>query len=69
MNYEVLLESVKEVSKESLKKIVFELDQQNSNRLKEMDIDDELKKKLLFMFKDRSFFEMLLINGLKQSED
>lgn len=69
MNYEVLLESVKEVSKESLKKIVFELDQQNYNRLKEMDIDDELKKKLLFMFKDRSFFEMLLINGLKQSED
>ena len=68
MNYEVLLESVKEVSKESLKKIVFELDQQNSNRLKEMDIDDELKKKLLFMFKDRSFFEMLLINGLKQED-
>lgn len=47
MNYEVLLESVKEVSKESLKKIVFELDQQNYNRLKEMDIDDELKKKTI----------------------
>ena len=69
MNYESLCEAVRDVSKEYLKKIVFELDQQNSNQLKEMNLDDETKRKLLFMFKARSFFEMLIINGLKQSDE
>lgn len=69
MNYEALLESVKEVSKESLKKMVFELDQKHSDRIKEMNIDAETKRELLIMLKDRSFFEMLLVNGLKESEE
>lgn len=65
MNYTLLLGDVKECSKDKLKEIIFELDQMDYQSIKELNVSDEAKKELIVMMKNRTFFEMLLINALK----
>lgn len=63
MNYEELLSDIANTSKETMKKVVFELDQRHIRQIKEMDMDGEATKEIILMLKDRTFFEMLLINA------
>lgn len=65
MNYGMLLEDVKEVSKDKLKEVSFRVDEEFVQYIKELNIDDETKKNLIKKSKDRTFFDMLLINALK----
>ena len=53
MNYELLLDAVK-------------LDDQTIQAIKEMDLSEDEKRQLILMSKDRAFFDMLLINALKE---
>ena len=66
MNYELLLDAVKEVSKDKLKEISFKLDEQTIQAIKEMDLSEDEKRRLILLSKDRAFFDMLLINALKE---
>lgn len=66
MNYELLLDAVKEVSKDKLKEISFKLDEQTIRAIKEMDLGEDEKRQLILISKDRAFFDMLLINALKE---
>ena len=65
MNYGMLLEDVKEVSKDALKEVSFRVDEEFIQYVKELYIDYEIKKELIIKSKDRAFFDMLLINALK----
>lgn len=66
MNYELLLDAVKEVSKEKLKELSSKLDEQTIQAIKEMDLSEDEKQQLKLISKDRAFFDMLLINALKE---
>ena len=66
MDYGMLLEDVKEVSKDKLKEFSFRVDDEFAKYVKELDIDDETKKSLIKKSKDRAFFDILLINALKE---
>ena len=66
MNYELLLDAVKEVSKDKLKEISFKLDEQTIQTIKEMDLGEDEKRQLILISKDRAFFDMLLINALNE---
>lgn len=65
MNYGMLLEDVKEVSKDKLKEVSFRVDEEFIQYVKELNIDDDIKKDLIKKSKDRAFFDMLLINAPK----
>ena len=65
MNYGMLLEDVKEVSKDKLKEVSFRVDEEFIQYVKELNIDDDIKKDLIKKSKDRAFFDMQLINALK----
>lgn len=65
MNYDMLLEDVKEVSKDKLKEVSFRVDEEFIQYVRELNIDDDIKKDLIKKSKDRAFFDMLLINALK----
>ena len=65
MNYGMLVEDVKEVSKDKLKEVSFRVDEEFIQYVKELNIDDDIKKDLIKKSKDRAFFDMLLINALK----
>ena len=65
MNYGMLLEDVKEVSKDKLKEVSFRVDEEFIQYVKELNIDEDIKKDLIKKSKDRAFFDMLLINALK----
>lgn len=65
MDYALLLGDVKECSKDKLKELIFELSQRDYQSIKEMDISDDIKKELITMIQNRTFFEMLLVNALK----
>lgn len=65
MNYGMLLEDVKEVSKDKLKEVSFRVDEEFIQYVKELNIDDDIKKDLIKKSKNRAFFDMLLINALK----
>ena len=47
MNYELLLDAVKEVSKDKLKEISFKLDDQTIQAIKEMDLSEDEKRQLI----------------------
>ena len=64
LNYELLLEDVKEVSKDKLKEISFNVERSHWDKIHEL--QDEMTKELCQLSKDRTFFEMLLINALKE---
>lgn len=66
MNYELLLDAVKEVSKDNLKEISFKLNDQIIQAIKKMDLSEDEKRQFILMSKDRAFFDMLLINALKE---
>lgn len=65
MDYGMLLEDVKEVSKDKLKEVSFRIDEEFVQYVKELNIDNDIKKDLIKKSKDRAFFDMLLINALK----
>ena len=65
MNYALLLGDVKECSKDKLKELIFELSQRDYQSIKELDISDDVKKELIVMSQNRTFFAMLLVNALK----
>lgn len=64
INYELLLEDVKEVSKNKLKEIAFNVERSHWDKIHEL--QEEMTKELCQLSKDRTFFEMLLINALKE---
>lgn len=64
MNYELLLEDVKEVSKDKLKEIAFNVERSHWDKIHEL--QEAMTKELCQLSKDRTFFEMLLINSLKE---
>ena len=66
MNYGMLMEDVKEVSKDALKEVSFRIDEAFIQYIKELDIDYEIKRDLIIKSKDRAFFDKLLINALKE---
>ena len=66
MDYGMLVEDAKEVSKDVLKEVSFRIDESFIQYVKELDIDSEIKKDLIIKSKDRAFFDMLLINALKE---
>lgn len=64
IKYELLLENVKEVSKDKLKEIAFNVERSHWDRIHEL--QEEMTKELCQLSKDRTFFEILLINALKE---
>ena len=64
INYELLLEDVKEVSKDKLKEIAFNVERSHWDKIHEL--QEEMTKELCQLSKDRTFFEMLLITALKE---
>lgn len=58
MNYGMLLEDVKEVSKDKLKEVSFRVDEEFIQYVKELNIDDDIKKDLIKKSKDRAFFDI-----------
>lgn len=69
MYYENLLTSVKGTDKETIKKVILKLDTEQFERIRELEKSGEFSQEVLnewrLMVKDRSFFEMLLVNALK----
>ena len=49
MNYAILLGDVKEISKDKLKEIVFELSQRDYQSIRKMNISDDVKTELIIM--------------------
>lgn len=64
VNYELLLRDVRDVSKDTMKKIIFDLEQEKIKEIKDLNLDPDVTKKLIIMQKDRTFLEMLLTNSL-----
>lgn len=64
VNYELLLRDVRDVSKDTMKKIIFDLEQEKIKEIKDLNLDTDVTKKLILMQKDRTFLEMLLTNSL-----
>lgn len=64
VNYELLLRDVRDVSKDTMKKIIFDLEQEKIKEIKDLNLDPDATKKLILMQKDRTFLEMLLTNSL-----
>lgn len=65
MDYRKVLKSTRKASKDDLKKVAFELDNDHIKKIKDMKLDKSLEETLIKMSKNRAFFEMLLINALK----
>lgn len=69
MYYENLLTSVKGTDKDTIKKVILKLDTDQLERIRELEKSGEFSQEVLnewrLMVKDRSFFEMLLVNALK----
>ena len=66
MNYELLLEDIKEVSKDKLKEIAFNVERSHWDKIHEL--QEATTKELCQLSKDRTFFEMLLIKSLKEEQ-
>ena len=64
VSYELLLGDVRDVSKDTMKKIIFDLEQEKIKEIKDLNLDPDVTKKLILMQKDRTFLEMLLSNSL-----
>ena len=64
VNYELLLRDVRDVSKDTMKIIIFDLEQEKIKEIKDLNLDPDVTKKLILMQKDRTFLEMLLTNSL-----
>lgn len=76
MDYEKLVEDVRTASKEELKKMLFEVNEETDRKFKKIDDDfrermDQLirdyKAGILALQKDQQFFANLLINALKNT--
>lgn len=65
MDYGVLLDSVRNASKDELKKVLFELDSRQIQEIKELNLDDQTTKELIKLSKDHTFLTMLIINAMK----
>lgn len=65
MDYGVLLDSVRNASKDELKKVLFELDSRQIQEIKKLNLDDQVTKELIKLSKDHTFLTMLIINSMK----
>ena len=65
MDYSKYLKNIKSASKNDLKKLVFTIDNEQVKKIKSMNLNEADEARLISMFKDRAFFEMLLLNALK----
>lgn len=69
MYYENLLTSVKETDKDVIKMLILKLDTDQLEMIRELEKSGEISQEVLnkwrLMVNDRSFFEMLLVNALK----
>lgn len=63
IDYEEVINDMKKADKETLKRIIFELEQAVISDIKKCSIDDDSKKCLLQACMTRSYFEMLLVNA------
>ena len=75
MNYELLVEDVKNASKEDLKKLFFKVSEASNKRFEKINEDYEKRmnealaereKETLILLKDQQFFTNLIINALKE---
>ena len=75
MNYELLVEDVKNASKEDLKKLFFKVSEASNKRFEKINEDykkrmnealAEREKETLILLKDQQFFTNLIINALKE---
>lgn len=75
MNYELLVEDVKNASKEDLKKLFFKVSEESNKRFAKINENyekrlnealAELEKETLILLKDQQFFTNLIINALKE---
>lgn len=64
MNYESLLEDIRKVPKNTVKRIIFKLEQEKIEQIKSYKLCPEIERELILMQKDRSFLDMLLMNAL-----
>lgn len=69
MTYELLLDDVKSVQKDTLKRIIFDLEQEKIKRIKSYNLCSEIEKDLILMQKDRTFLDMLLVNALAEDPE
>lgn len=65
MNYDELLSGTKAMSKDELKRVVFEVDQKIIEDIKKLNLDKETERKIILKSKDHTWLEMLLINALR----
>ena len=69
MTYELLLDDVKSVPKDTLKRIIFDLEQGKIKRIKSYNLCSEIEKDLILMQKDRTFLDILLVNALVEDPE
>lgn len=69
MTYEFLLDDVKSVQKDTLKRIIFDLEQEKIKRIKSYNLCSEIEKDLILMQKDRTFLDILLVNALVEDPE
>ena len=69
MTYELLLDDVKSVQKDTLKRIIFDLEQEKIKRIKSYNLCSEIEKDLILMQKDRTFLDILLVNALVEDPE
>ena len=74
MDYESMVEDVKNASKEELKKLFFKVSEESNRRFAKINEDYEKRlseaiaireKETLILLKDQQFFTNLIINALK----
>ena len=74
MDYELMVENVKNAPKEDLKKLFFKVSEESNKRFKKINEDYEKRlnealaereRETLILLKDQQFFTNLIINALK----
>lgn len=69
MTYELLLDDIKRIPKETAKRIIFKLEQEKIEKIKEYKLHPEIERELILMQKDRSFLDMLMVNAFMDESE
>lgn len=65
MDYEEMLTKIQKASKDDVKKVIFEVNQDSIRRIDRLDITEDVKKELIKIMQNRTYLDMLLANALK----